>query len=215
MRAPPESLRPDHGRAHLHREVHDLADLAGVRLGEAAAEDREVLGEDVHEAPVHASVAGHDAVAGHLLLGHAEVEAAVLDELVELLEGALVEQHQDALAGGELALAVLPLAPLGAAPLLRAPGAFPQVVEGEHGRAVLQLRRRPRRRRGPRRSRRRPGRTPRRRTRRRRGSRRRGHREDRELLLDVGARAGGAGDRLSEAAHQLLEAAPQPGQAYS
>ena len=86
-------VEADDGRAHLHREVHDLADLLGVRLGEAAAEDREVLGEDAHEPAVDAAEAGDDAVAGDLLVGHAEVEAAVLDELVELLEGALVEQR--------------------------------------------------------------------------------------------------------------------------
>ena len=42
----PGVVEADHRGAHLHREVHDLADLLGVGLGEAAAEDREVLGED-------------------------------------------------------------------------------------------------------------------------------------------------------------------------
>ena len=60
---------------------------------------------------------------GDLLLGHAEVVAAVLDEHVELLERALVEQQVDPLAGGQLALGVLgrdpPLAAAG--PRLRAP----------------------------------------------------------------------------------------------
>ena len=68
--------------------------FCGVGLGEAAAEDREVLGEDVDEPAVDAAVAGDHAVARDLLVGHAEVEAAVLDELVELLEGALVEQQR-------------------------------------------------------------------------------------------------------------------------
>ena len=92
MRAPAGVVEADDGRADLQGEVHDLADLLGVGLGEAAAEDGEVLGEDEDEAAVDAAVAGDDAVAGNLLLGHAEVEAAVLDELVELLEGALVEE---------------------------------------------------------------------------------------------------------------------------
>ena len=105
-------VEPDHGRAHLQREVHHLADLARVGLGQAAAEDGEVLREHVDQATVDAAVAGDDAVARHLLLRHAEVEAAVLDQLVELLEAALVEQQLDALAGGELALAVLALAAL-------------------------------------------------------------------------------------------------------
>jgi hypothetical protein len=53
----------------------------------------------------------------------------VLDQLVELFEGPLVEQQVDPLARGELALPVLALATLGAASLLGAPDAFPQVVE--------------------------------------------------------------------------------------
>jgi hypothetical protein len=59
----------------------------------------------------------------------------VLDELVELLERALVEQDLDPLARGELALAVLPLAPLRAAPLLGPPDALLEVLErgARHG----------------------------------------------------------------------------------
>ena len=83
----PESLRPTTGAPIFMREVHDLADLLGVRLGEAAPEHGEVLGEDVDETAVDPAVAGDDAVAGDLLLRHAEVQAAVLDELVQLLEG--------------------------------------------------------------------------------------------------------------------------------
>ena len=44
---------------------------------------------------------------GDLGLLHAEVGAAVLDEHIELLEGVLVHQQLDALAGGELAALVL------------------------------------------------------------------------------------------------------------
>ena len=54
-------------------------------------------------------VAGDDAVAGHDLLLHAEVAAAVGDELVDLLEGAGIEEQLDALARGQLAGLVLPL----------------------------------------------------------------------------------------------------------
>ena len=57
-------------------------------------------------------MAGHHAVARDLLVGHAEVTAAVLDEHVPLLEGAFVEQDIEALARGQLALAVLGLDPL-------------------------------------------------------------------------------------------------------
>ena len=50
-----------------------------------------------------AAVAAHHAVARHDLLGHAEVAAAVGDELVDFLEGAGVEQQVDALARRQLA----------------------------------------------------------------------------------------------------------------
>src|SRR5262249_2335629 len=55
------------------------------------------------------------AVAGHDLVGHAEVETAVGDELVELLEGTWIEQEVDPLAGGEPAGLVLAAQPLLAA----------------------------------------------------------------------------------------------------
>ncbi len=93
--------------AVLQRHVLDLHDLLGVRLGERAAEDGEVLGEDADDAAVDGAPAGDDAVARRLLLLHAELGAAVLDEGVELLEGVLVHQKLDALAGGELAALVL------------------------------------------------------------------------------------------------------------
>ncbi len=114
-------VQPDHRRADLHRLVHDLADLLGVRLGERAAEHGEVLAEDEDEAAVDRAVAGDDAVARDLLLRHAEVGAAVLDEHVPLLEGAGVEQEVDALARGQLAAGVLRLDALLAAaePCLR------------------------------------------------------------------------------------------------
>ena len=56
-------VEADDRRAVPHREVHDLADLLGVRLGERAAEDGEVLREDVDEPAVDPAVAGDDAVA--------------------------------------------------------------------------------------------------------------------------------------------------------
>ncbi len=96
-----------------------------MRLGERAAEHREVLGEDEHRAAVHRAPAGDDAVAGDLrALVHAEVGRAVLDEHVELLERVLVHQKFDALARGQLAALVLRVdARLSAAePRVRAPG---------------------------------------------------------------------------------------------
>ena len=60
---PARVVEADDRRADLHRQVHDLADLLGVRLGQRAAEDREVLAEDEDEPAVDGAVAGDDAVA--------------------------------------------------------------------------------------------------------------------------------------------------------
>ena len=78
-----------------------------MRLAERAAEHGEVLAEHEHQAAVDHSVAGDHAVARNLLLGHAEVDRAVLDEHVPLFEGVVVQQQLDALARGELALGML------------------------------------------------------------------------------------------------------------
>ncbi len=61
------------------------------------------------------------------MLFHAEIAAAVRDELVDFLEGAGVEQQLDALARGELSGVVLPLVSLGAAAQF---GAALQISEG-------------------------------------------------------------------------------------
>ena len=97
------------GAPTLHRLVHDLADLLGMRLRERAAEHGEILAEHKDQAAVDRAVAGDDAVARHLLLGHAEIVAAVLDEHVPFLEGTGVEQHLDTLARGQLAFRMLRL----------------------------------------------------------------------------------------------------------
>ncbi len=100
-------VEADDGSADAHGHVHHLDDLGGVGFGERAAEDGEVLSEDEDETAFDASVAGDEAVAEELLLVHAEVVAAVGDELVGLFEGAFVEEELDALAGGHLALLAL------------------------------------------------------------------------------------------------------------
>ncbi len=74
---------------------------------ERAAEHGEVLREHVDDAAIDRAPAGDDAVAGDFVVLHAELGGAVLDEHVELLERAFVEQQLHALARGELALGVL------------------------------------------------------------------------------------------------------------
>ena len=112
-------IEADDGRPRLHRHVLELCDLQRVGLGQRAAEHREVLGKHKRLAAVDGAPAGDDAVAGHLVLLHAELGRAVLDEHVEFLERSLVEQQLDALAGGQLAAGVLRLDALLAAAELR------------------------------------------------------------------------------------------------
>ena len=128
-------VEADDRRAHLGRQVHDLADLLRVGLRQAAAEDGEVLAEHEHQPPVDGPVAGDDPVGERLLLFHPEVRAAVRDEGVELLEAPFVEQPVDALAGGVLALPVLFLdAGVAAGPvrLLAQVGEFEDLVFDGH-----------------------------------------------------------------------------------
>ena len=99
----------DQRAAELEREVHDLADLLGERLGERPAEDREVLREDEHLAAEDRPVAGDDGVAPGPALHHPEVRVAVADVAVELDEAARVEEQLEPLAGEELAPLALPL----------------------------------------------------------------------------------------------------------
>jgi hypothetical protein len=100
-------VQADHRGADLHGLVHHLADLLGVGFGQRAAEHGEVLAEHEDQAAVDHAVAGHHAVARDLVVGHAEVHAAVLDEHVPFLERAFVEQQLEPLAGRQLALLVL------------------------------------------------------------------------------------------------------------
>ena len=104
-------VEPHHRRAHAHGVVHDLADLLRVRLAQRATEDGEVLAEDEDQSPVDRAASGDHAIARHTLFGHAEIRGTVLDEHVVFLERAVVEQQFQTLAGGELALGVLPLDP--------------------------------------------------------------------------------------------------------
>src|SRR5439155_6906391 len=56
---------------------------------------------------VDEAVAGDHAVAGDALLGHAEVLAAVLHQVINLLEAPLIEKQIDPLARRELPVGVL------------------------------------------------------------------------------------------------------------
>ena len=98
-------------------------------LGQRAAEHGEILGEHKGLAAVDGAPAGDDAVARHFGLFHAEFGRAVLDEHVEFLERALVEQQLDALPRGQLAAGVLRLDALFAAAELGAGAPFFEGVQ--------------------------------------------------------------------------------------
>ena len=122
-------VEPDDRRPRLHRHVLDLDDLLRVGFGQRAAEHGEILGEHKGLAAVDGAPAGDDAVAGHFGLLHAEFGRAVLDEHVEFLERALVEQQLDALARGQFAAGVLRLDALFAAAEFRAGAALLKGVQ--------------------------------------------------------------------------------------
>src|SRR5262249_5584258 len=93
--------------AELEALVLDLADLLRVGQAERAAEDREVLREESDGTAVDPPESGDDAVPGELLRRHPEVGGRVLDEHVDLVERALVDEERDALARGHLPRGVL------------------------------------------------------------------------------------------------------------
>src|SRR3546814_11160239 len=70
-------VEADHGRAHLHRHVHDLADLLGVALRKRTAEDGEILAEDEDQSAVDRARPGHHPVAGYLRPFHRSEERRV------------------------------------------------------------------------------------------------------------------------------------------
>src|ERR1041385_800744 len=103
----PGVVEPDDRCADLQGHIHDLAYFFGVRLGQGASEDGEVLAENEDETSADSAGSRHDAVAEILLLVKSKIDAAVLDESFHFLEALRVEEHLEPLAGGELAFAVL------------------------------------------------------------------------------------------------------------
>jgi hypothetical protein len=102
------------------------ADLLRLDRREGAAEDREVVGEDGHTPAVDLGEAAHHPVPRVALVGHPEVGAVVGGEGADLLEGPLVEEVREPLAGGALALGLLVGHALGAAP---GEGELPHLAE--------------------------------------------------------------------------------------
>ena len=123
-------IEADDRRADLHRHVHDLADLLRMAFGQRAAEHGKVLAEHEHQPTVDRARSGDHAVAGDDLILHAEIGAVMLDIHVEFLEAAGIEQHVEPFARGQLALGVLGVDALLAAPQPRGGAATLQFGDG-------------------------------------------------------------------------------------
>ena len=109
MRAPGAVVQSDHRHAGRGGQVHHLVDLLGEDLAQGAAEHREVLAEDADPPAIDGPEAGDHAVGVGPVVLEAHAVGPVPGQHVELLEGALVQEVLDALAGGQLALGVLTL----------------------------------------------------------------------------------------------------------
>src|SRR6266478_85398 len=112
-------VETDDGSAGAHGLIHNFTNFQCIGFGERAAEDGEVLRENVDQAAVDAAESGDEAVASRTLLVHAEIRAAVAHEFVQLFESVFVEEKIDALARGELAGFVFARAAFGAATRFR------------------------------------------------------------------------------------------------
>ena len=77
--------------------------FSALRLGQRAAEHREVLREHEDGPAVDAAMPGHHTVAQDCWIGHAEVGGAMRHEPVELDERSRIEQRVEPLARGQLA----------------------------------------------------------------------------------------------------------------
>ena len=90
----------------------NIVGLAAVRLRERPAKHGEILRENIDQPAFDAAVARDKAVAVRLLLGHAEIAATMRDQLIGLLESAVIEQELDTLPRRHFTFLVLALAPL-------------------------------------------------------------------------------------------------------
>src|SRR5690606_36399174 len=92
----------DDRRAVLHRHIHDLTDLFGMRFRHRTTQNSEILTEYIDQPPVNRAPAGDNAVTIRALLLHAKIGAAMGDKHIEFLKAALIEQELDPLTRGQL-----------------------------------------------------------------------------------------------------------------
>ena len=104
----PGVFESDNGSAGVDRQIEDLANLVGDHFAETSAKYREILSEDEDGATIDSAVTRHHSVAERFLVLDAKSGRLMPDELIDLLEGVLVEESLDPLTGGEFARLVLP-----------------------------------------------------------------------------------------------------------
>ena len=95
-------------RRRTEETLHPVGETAVEKVhakGKLTARER-VLAENADVTAVDGAVAGDDAVANRAVLLHVEVGGAVPRQGVEFDEGVIVQQRQDPLPGGQLALGV-------------------------------------------------------------------------------------------------------------
>ena len=78
-----------------------------MRFRKRAAEHSEILAVDINKTAIDCAASGNHAVAGDLLVSHAEICAIMRYIRVEFFEAAFIKQDIKAFAGGETALGVL------------------------------------------------------------------------------------------------------------
>ena len=83
-----------------------------MRFAERTAEHGKILAIDIDQTAVDCAAAGNHAVAGDLLLSHAEIGAIMRHIGVEFFEAAFVEQYVEPFARGQAAFGMLRIDPL-------------------------------------------------------------------------------------------------------
>ena len=76
-------------------------------LRERATENSKVLAKYKHQSAINGAIANHHTIAGHMLLIHTKIRAAMLDKHIPFFKAAFVQQEIKALPGRQLALGML------------------------------------------------------------------------------------------------------------
>src|SRR3954454_11745523 len=122
-------VQPNDRGASLERQVHDLADLLRVSLGERASEDGEVLREHVDQSAVDSARPGDNPITREDLLLQPKVGRAMGDETIQLNQAAFVQQQIKPFPGSQLSFLMLLRDAVGTTALLSERLAVMQVVE--------------------------------------------------------------------------------------